>query len=169
MGRLGEKIMTNYSTFKTPLGELLLVADESALTGIYFSGHKHSPQVEKTWTLNTRHPVLQQAEKELKEYFQGKRNSFSFPMNSVGTAFQKKIWKEIARIPFGKTATYSDLAKKAGSPKAVRAAGAATGRNPLSIVVPCHRVMGKNGAITGYAGGLDRKQHLLDLEKNFKS
>ena len=160
--------MTNYSIMKTELGDLTLVANESELIGIYFEKHRHMPKMQKTWTLNPRHPVLLQAEKQLKEYFAGKRDTFSIPMNFAGTDFQKKIWKEIAQIPFGKTISYGELARKAGKPKAIRAAGAATGRNPVSIIVPCHRVLGKNNAITGYAGGLDRKRHLLALENPSK-
>jgi methylated-DNA-[protein]-cysteine S-methyltransferase len=150
---------------KSPVGDLTLVANESELIGIYFPSHRHGPKTQKTWTLNQGHPVLQQAAKQLGEYFEGKRDSFTVPMNFSGTEFQKRVWRQIARIPFGKTISYSELAKKAGAPRAIRAAGAATGRNPLSIIVPCHRVLGKNNAITGYAGGLDRKRHLLELEK----
>jgi methylated-DNA-[protein]-cysteine S-methyltransferase len=164
MGRPGEKIMTSYSILKSPVGDLMLVANPSELIGIYFMNRRHVPKAKKTWTLNERHPVLQQAGKQLKEYFAGKRNSFSLPMNFVGTDFQKRVWQEIARIPFGKNLSYSELAKNAGAPKAIRAAGTATGRNPLSIIVPCHRVLTKDGAIGGYAGGLDRKRHLLKLE-----
>ena len=156
--------MTYYSILKTPLGDVTLVANETELTGLYFVNHRHMPEARDGWTLNKKHPVLQKAEKELTEYFAGKRDSFSVPVNLGGTAFQKRIWKEIAAIPFGKTISYSELAKKAGWPKAVRAAGAATGRNPVSVIVPCHRVMGKNNSMTGYGGGLERKQQLLALE-----
>jgi O-6-methylguanine DNA methyltransferase len=100
----------------------------------------------------------------LEEYLEGERTSFSVPISYNGTDFQNKIWKQIARIPFGATVTYSELAKKAGAPAAIRAAGTATGRNPLSIIVPCHRVVGKNGGMGGYAGGLDRKKSLLKIE-----
>jgi methylated-DNA-[protein]-cysteine S-methyltransferase len=164
VGEPGEKIMTSYSIFKSPVGDLMLVANQSELIGIYFLNCRHVPKAQKTWALDERHPVLQQAEKQLKEYFAGKRNSFSLPMNFAGTDFQKRVWQEIARIPFGKNLTYSELAKKAGAPNAIRAAGTATGRNPLSIVVPCHRVLTKDGAIGGYAGGLEKKRHLLKLE-----
>ena len=97
-------------------------------------------------------------------YFEGKRQCFDLPVASEGTPFQREVWNEIARIPFGKTITYAELARRVGSPRAVRAAGAATGRNPLSIVVPCHRVVGAGGTLTGYAGGVDRKARLLALE-----
>jgi methylated-DNA-[protein]-cysteine S-methyltransferase len=156
--------MTSYSIIKTPLGDLMLVANKSELVGLYFADCDHIPKARSNWTHDQRHPVLQLAGKQLKEYFEGKRNSFSLPMNFVGTDFQNRVWAEIALIPFGKTISYSELAKKAGKPKAIRAAGTATGRNPLSIVIPCHRVLAKNSALGGYAGGLKRKQHLLKLE-----
>jgi methylated-DNA-[protein]-cysteine S-methyltransferase len=156
--------MTSYSILKSPVGDLMLVANQSELIGIYFLNHRHVPQAQKTWTLNERHPVLHRAGKELKEYFAGGRTSFTVPINSIGTKFQKRVWREIARIPFGKNLSYSELAKRVGAPRAIRAAGTATGRNPLSIIVPCHRVLTKDGAIGGYAGGLEKKRHLLKLE-----
>ena len=160
----GEKIMTSYSILKTSMGDLMLVANKTELVGIYFLKRRHVPATRKSWTLDTSHPVLKQAAKQIKEYLDGNRSSFSLPLASTGTDFQKRIWKQIARIPFGKTISYTDLAKRAGAPKAIRAAGAATGRNPLSIIVPCHRVLGKNNVLGGYAGGLKRKRHLLALE-----
>jgi methylated-DNA-[protein]-cysteine S-methyltransferase len=166
MVHLGENIMTSYSIVKTSLGELALVANQTELIGVYFYDCRHVPAALKTWTRADNHPLLKKAGKEITEYLDGKRSAFSFALNSVGTEFQKKVWKEIAKIPFGQTMTYSDLAKKAGSPNAIRAAGTATGRNPLSIIVPCHRVVGKNHALTGYAGGLERKGRLLKLESS---
>ena len=156
--------MNHYSILKSPIGELMLVADDSALTGIYFVGCDHMPAASKGWKLDARHPVLQQAAKQLQEYFAGKREAFSVPLRSVGTDFQKSVWRQIARIGYGKTLSYSDLAKRAGAPEAVRAAGTATGRNPLAIIVPCHRVVEKNGGMGGFAGGLERKRHLLGIE-----
>jgi methylated-DNA-[protein]-cysteine S-methyltransferase len=162
----GENIMTSYSIVKTALGELALVANGTGLIGVYFFDCLHLPAALKTWTRDDNNPVLQKAGKEINEYLAGKRSTFSFSLNSLGTDFQKKVWKEISKIPFGKTITYTDLAKRAGSPTAIRAAGTATGRNPLSIIVPCHRVLGKDKAIGGYAGGLERKRQLLKLESN---
>jgi methylated-DNA-[protein]-cysteine S-methyltransferase len=157
--------MTSYSILKTTrLGDLLLVANETKLIGIYFADEKHAPALSKDWTLNPRHPVLKQASQELDDYLESKRTSFSVPLHSAGTNFQQEVWRQIARIPFGKTISYAELAKRAGAPKAVRAAGTATGRNPLGIIVPCHRVVGKNGGLGGYAGGLDRKKRLLEIE-----
>ena len=156
--------MTFYSILKTSLGDLMLVANKTELLGIYFPKRRHVPATRKSWTLDPRNAVLRQAAKQIKEYLGGNRSSFSLPLGSAGTDFQKRIWEQIARIPFGKTISYSELAKRAGTPKAIRAAGAATGRNPLCIIVPCHRVLGKHNSIGGYAGGLKRKRHLLALE-----
>ncbi len=155
----------NYSIIKSLVGDLILVADASALTGLYFEGCQHVPAASKGWTLNAQHPVLEKTAKQLKEYFEGKRTSFSLPLRLAGTDFQEKIWQQIARIPYGKKISYSELAKRAGAPQAIRAAGTATGQNPVSIIIPCHRVMGKNGRLCGFAGGLERKRLLLELEK----
>ncbi len=156
---------TSYSIIKTPMGDLLAVANESELIGLYFDGCDHVPAARSTWTLNPQHPILRQAGKQLSEFFEGKRTKFSLPLRFAGTDFQERVWREIARIPYGKTISYSELARRAGKPQAIRSAGANTGRNPLSIVIPCHRVVGKDGSITGFAGGLEWKRHLLDLER----
>src|ERR1043165_3478518 len=153
---------TCYSIIKSPVDDLLLVADASALIGVYFAGGNYRP--DDRWILDAQHPILKQTEKELREYFAGQRQSFSMPLRPTGTDFQQRIWHGIARIPYGKTTSYSELAKRAGAPEAVRAAGTATGRNPISIIVPCHRVMGKNGDMCGFGGVLPRKRYLLDLE-----
>jgi methylated-DNA-[protein]-cysteine S-methyltransferase len=162
--QFGEIIMTSYSILKTPMGDLMIVANEKELIGLYFTEGEHLPKSHKAWTLDPQHSVLKKAGKELQEYFAGSRTTFTFPSSSYGTDFQRRVWEEIAKIPFGETITYSDLAKRAGRPKAIRAVGTATGRNPLSIMVPCHRVLGKHGAIGGYGGGLARKRQLLKLE-----
>jgi len=155
---------TVYSIVKSPIDDLMLVADDSALVGLYFVGRDHVPAASKGWSLNAQHPILQQAAKKLKEYFAGKRSEFSLPIRLIGTDFQKRVWRQIALIPYGETITYSTLAERAGAPEAIRAAGRSTGRNPVSIIIPCHRVVGKNGNLCGFAGGLERKQHLLALE-----
>jgi methylated-DNA-[protein]-cysteine S-methyltransferase len=157
--------MTTYTILKSPVGDLMLVANESELTGLYFVDCDHVP-AQDGWKRDEQHPVLKQAAKELNEYFAGKRFDFSFPPSSSGTDFQKRVWREIAKIPFGKTISYGELAKRTGKPKAIRAAGTATGRNPLGIIIPCHRVLAKGGGIGGYAGGLDRKRRLLEHEKS---
>jgi methylated-DNA-[protein]-cysteine S-methyltransferase len=158
------KSLTQYSVIQSPVGDLRLVTDGSALTGLYFAGRDHIPASSKHWKANATHPILQTAARQLQEYFAGRRTSFSIPLHLSGTAFQEKIWRAIARIPYGKTITYTELAQRAGAAQAVRAAGTTTGRNPLSIIIPCHRVVGKNGELHGFAGGLERKKRLLELE-----
>lgn len=153
-----------YAVIPSPVGKLLLVADNTALTGLYFEGRDHVPTTKNSWELNAQHPILKRAAKELSEYFTGARKRFSVSLRFAGTDFQRKVWDEISRIPYGETITYSELAKRAGAPEAVRAAGTSTGRNPISIIVPCHRVVGKNGRLCGFAGGLNRKEQLLGLE-----
>ena len=157
--------MKSYTYLKTQmLGELLLVATTTHLVGIYFSNQKNGPKIQGDWKLDSKHPIFRQAGTELQEYLEGKRTRFSVPLSYDGTDFQNEIWKQIARVPFGATITYSELARKVGAPAAVRAAGTATGRNPLGIIIPCHRVVGKNGGMGGYAGGLERKKSLLKIE-----
>jgi methylated-DNA-[protein]-cysteine S-methyltransferase len=153
-----------YCFIPSPVGELLLVADADALLGLYFAGCDHVPAAAQAWRLNSEHAVLRLAEQQLRDYFAGARKTFSVPFRLVGTEFQQRVWQQIARIPFGATVSYSELAQRAGRPEAIRAAGTSTGRNPLSIIVPCHRVVGKNGGLHGFAGGLERKRQLLGLE-----
>jgi methylated-DNA-[protein]-cysteine S-methyltransferase len=156
----------SYSIIKTSLGDLALVATQTELIGVYYHDCRHVPSALKSWTLDDKSVLLRKAGKEINEYLDGKRSIFTIPLGLVGTDFERKVWKEIANIPFGKTITYSELANRAGSPKAIRAAGTATGKNPLSIIVPCHRVLGKGNAIRGYAGGPERKRRLLALESS---
>jgi methylated-DNA-[protein]-cysteine S-methyltransferase len=157
--------MTSYSILNTPQGDLMLVANASELIGIYFNDCDHVPKALSGWKLDPQHPILRQAKEQLEDYFEGKRTSFSIPLHFAGTDFQQRVWREIARIPYGQTLTYSDLAHKAGNPQAIRAAGTNTGRNPLAIIIPCHRVLAKGGGLGGFAGGLDWKRYLLGLEK----
>ena len=156
--------MTRYARFVTPLGALFATAVGGTLTGLYFEGGRHAPSISPEWREDPYSSPLAECATQLADYFAGKRQCFDLPVASEGTPFQLDVWKEIARIPFGKTITYAELARRVGSPRAVRAAGAATGRNPLSIVVPCHRVVGSGGTLAGYAGGVDRKARLLALE-----
>ena len=160
----GKNIRNSYAIINSPIGGLMLVADDSALTGLYFAGCDHTPVASNRWTRNPQHPVLHQAAKQLREYLAGKRKRFSLPLRLAGTDFQQKVWREISHIPYGETLSYSDLARRAGAPQAIRAAGTNTGRNPVSIIIPCHRVVGKNGTMRGFAGGLERKRRLLELE-----
>ena len=157
--------MIRYAEFDTPLGRIFAIAEDDKVTGIHFKGGRHAPQISKAWENAPKHPALRECARQLIDYFAGKRRSFDLASMSKGTEFQRRVWKEIARIPYGETITYAELARRAGAPGSARAAGAATGRNPLSIMVPCHRVVGSGGSLTGYAGGLDRKARLLALEK----
>ena len=156
----------SYAWMPSPLGDVLLVARNDALCGVYFHDQKYFPSVDSAWTEEPRAPVLSAARRQLDEYFAGSRACFDVPLGPKGTPFQLKIWNAIAEVPCGETQTYADLAARIGHRASARAAGAATGRNPLSIIVPCHRILGSDGSLTGYAGGLDRKQRLLALERS---
>ena len=144
--------------FETPLGVLTLLEENHALIAVSF-GRQPVAALEQT-------PLLMQTEKQLKEYFKGQRNVFDLPLQMKGTQFQQEVWKALQEIPYGETRTYSDIAVAIGRPKATRAVGMANHCNPLAIIVPCHRVIGKNGSLTGYAGGLEKKQALLALESS---
>ena len=148
----------------SPLGRIILAANGELLTGVWFDGQNHQPDSTQ-WAHASNHPLLQQAQTRLDEYFAGLRQSFDLPLDlSCGTAIQQAVWRALLEIPFGGTSSYGAVAAAMGRAKAVRAVGLAVGRNPFSIVVPCHRVLGKSGALTGYAGGLARKRALLQLE-----
>jgi methylated-DNA-[protein]-cysteine S-methyltransferase len=156
--------MIHYDYFTSPQGRMLLVADEGALASVSFVGQKHAPRVEADWKREPRNALLLQAKRELAEYFAGKRKRFSVKLAPRGTPFQRSVWKAISGVGFGRTIAYAELARRAGRPGSARAAGAATGRNPIGIIVPCHRIVGSNGSLTGYAGGLAKKRALLRLE-----
>ena len=157
--------MTSFIRFDTALGRVFATARGAALTGLYFEGGRHAPAIDPAWREHPAHPALAACAKQLHEYLAGSRVDFDLPLAPEGTPFQQAVWREIARVPYGTTLTYAELAHRAGAAGAARAAGAATGRNPLSIVVPCHRIVGAAGALTGYAGGLERKARLLDIER----
>jgi methylated-DNA-[protein]-cysteine S-methyltransferase len=151
-------------TIPSPLGTIVIAATDTALVGLWFDGQRHQPDP-SAWPLVQQHPVLDAAMEQLQQYFAGERQQFDLPLDlSTGTAFQQQVWAQLQAIDSGDTVSYGQLSQQIGNPKAVRAVGAAVGRNPISIVVPCHRVLGANGALTGYAGGLDRKTALLQLE-----
>ena len=156
--------MFSYDYFTSPQGRMLLVADDKALTAVCFVGQKYAPRVAADWKRDGAHALLRQAKRELAEYFAGKRTRFSIKLAPHGTPFQRSVWKAIAGVGFGKTIAYAELARRAGRPGSARAAGAATGRNPIGVIVPCHRIVGSNGSLTGYAGGLAKKRALLALE-----
>jgi methylated-DNA-[protein]-cysteine S-methyltransferase len=147
----------------SPLGELTLVADGSALIGLYFDGHLRRPDDAE---LGPRvDEGFDEVIRQLQEYFAGDRTAFDLEMAPRGTEFEQRVWDLLRKIPHGETRTYGQLARELGQPGAAQAVGLANGRNPLSVVVPCHRVVGANGSLTGFAGGLDRKRFLLSLEE----
>jgi methylated-DNA-[protein]-cysteine S-methyltransferase len=154
-----------YRILESPLGNLVLACDREGLRMVEFQHGRNGPlSIPEEWGFDPSFPLLLRAAEQLQAYFEGRRRSFSLPLAPVGTSFQRRVWEELTRIPYGTTLSYSLLAKRAGRPDAIRAAGAANGKNPISIVIPCHRVVGKDGSLTGYGGGLARKRALLDLE-----
>ena len=148
----------------SPVGLLKLVANDLALVAILWEND--DPKRVRLGSLieDVDHPILCLAEQQLGEYFAGARKSFDLPLDFAGTPFQKKVWSELLNIPFGQTRTYGQIANAIGKPRAFRAVGAANGKNPISIVAPCHRVIGKDGSLTGFAGGLEAKECLLGIE-----
>lgn len=150
-------------TVDTPLGIVLLARGQDGLCGLWFEDQKHHPGTLQVPVMSTD-PLLTRAASQLQDYLAGRPRDFSIPLDLHGTPFQKKVWSALMDIPRGQTSTYSDIARTIGAPLAVRAVGAAIGKNPLSVFVPCHRVVGLRGQLTGYAGGLERKQALLNLE-----
>lgn len=154
-----------YSYMTTKLGDILLLADLDAITGIYFVKEKYIPSFSSEWQNATDLEIFNLTKKQLKEYFEEGRKEFTIPYSFIKfTEFQKKVWEEIDKIPYGETVTYKKLANNIGAPNSIRAVAAAVGRNPISLVVPCHRVIGSNNSLTGYAGGLELKHAILTLE-----
>lgn len=148
----------------SPLGPILLAISHDALSALWFDGQRHQPDP-TSWPESPDHPVANLARAQLDEYFAGQRTAFDLPLDlSSGTAFQQAVWRALLTIPAGSTRSYGAISAEIGRPTAVRAVGGAIGRNPVSILVPCHRVVGASGALTGYAGGLERKIALLQLE-----
>lgn len=154
-----------YELCDSPLGELLLVADGAHLTGLHFIDQKYLPARDGDWHHAPTLQVLVETRRQLDDYFTGARRRFELPLAPAGSPFQREVWRALCEIPYGETTTYGALAAGLGRPAASRAAGAANGRNPIGIVVPCHRVIGSGGQLTGYAGGLQRKEALLALER----
>jgi methylated-DNA-[protein]-cysteine S-methyltransferase len=155
---------TFYQLHDTPVGELLLLSNGDALTATHMTAGKYVPTMNGEWVRDERLPVLMQTKRELDAYFQGKLRAFTMKLAPHGTDFQKRAWIALSKIPYGETRTYGQQAQIVGQPSAVRAIGAANGKNPIGIIVPCHRVIGANGSLTGYAGGLHNKEFLLKLE-----
>jgi methylated-DNA-[protein]-cysteine S-methyltransferase len=153
-----------FTHFDSPIGTLLAIGTENAITDLHMVSGKYVPKLGDDWIDSPKLPVFLQLRTELGEYFAGKRKTFDVKLAPEGTEFQRAAWKALTKIPFGQTRSYGEQAAAIGKPKAMRAIGAANGRNPIAIVVPCHRVIGANGTLTGYAGGLDKKEFLLKLE-----
>lgn len=158
-----------FKTVDSPVGELKLVASDEGLAAILWENDDPARVRLNVVAEDKRHPLLLEAQKQLSEYFAGRRTAFDLKLDFAGTEFQKKVWKALLKIPFGETRTYGQIARQLGNPNAVRAVGAASGRNPISIMAPCHRVIGSKGALTGFAGGLKNKKYLLDLEQTKNS
>ena len=158
-----------YKETESPVGKLKLVASSNALVAVLWERERPDRVKLVALKLDTQQPILLEAERQLREYFSGTRTEFDLPLELNGSEFQKKVWRALREIPFGQTRSYLYLAKTVGSAKAVRAVGAANGKNPLSIVVPCHRVVGANGSLTGFAGGVDVKAKLLAHEARVAS
>jgi methylated-DNA-[protein]-cysteine S-methyltransferase len=153
-------------TVTSPVGRLTLVASDTGLAAVLWENDSPRRVPLAIMGENPKHPVLREAERQLKEYFAGQRTSFDLPLDFQGTEFQKRVWKALLKIPFGETRSYGQIARALGKPTAMRAVGAANGKNPISIIAPCHRVIGKDGKLTGFAGGLKAKADLLALEQH---
>ncbi|MFY9222646.1 MAG: methylated-DNA--[protein]-cysteine S-methyltransferase [Blastocatellia bacterium] len=158
--------MIYYKYFSSPIGKILLTSDGNSLTGLYMESYKPDPNILEQWVANDSIEPFPKVVEQLTAYFAGQLTKFDLPISMSGTQFQQQVWQELTKIPYGKTISYKELAVRIGNIKAVRAVGLANGRNPISIIVPCHRVIGANGSLTGYGGGLPRKKVLLDLENS---
>lgn len=157
-----------WTSVDSPIGPLLLTASDKGLTSVYMEVHRHgSGDVQPGWQRDD--DAFTDVHRQLDEYFEGERTEFDVPLDPVGTPFQLVVWEALRTIPYGEVRSYGDIAAQIGRPGAARAVGLANGRNPISVIVPCHRVIGASGALTGYGGGLERKQYLLHLEARVAS
>ena len=154
-----------YMYMESPVGALKLVAHDQALVAVMWDNEDHKRVRLAELIENIQHPLLLKVKQQLEQYFAGQRQQFNLPLDFQGTDFQQQVWRALLTIPYGETRSYKDIALQIGTEKAVRAVGAANGRNPISIIAPCHRVIGSGGALVGFAGGLDKKQILLSLEQ----
>ncbi|ENU30852.1 hypothetical protein F991_01191 [Acinetobacter sp. CIP-A165] len=155
-----------YMYMDSPVGTLKLVAHDHALVAVMWDNEDHKRVRLAALLENTQHLMLLKAKQQLQQYFAGQRQQFDLPLDFQGTDFQQQVWQALLTIPYGETRSYKDIALQVGNEKAVRAVGAANGKNPISIIAPCHRVIGSGGALVGFAGGLDKKQILLNLEQS---
>ncbi|MGY2574590.1 methylated-DNA--[protein]-cysteine S-methyltransferase [Vibrio sp. C8] len=156
--------MNYYTYYQSPHGQMTIQANDIGLLGAWFEIQTTQPQ--ELGAHSDDHAILNQAKIQLEEYFSGSRTQFDLPLAAKGTDFQQLVWQALCKIPYGETWSYQQLADEIGNPKAVRAVGLANGKNPISVIVPCHRVIGKNGKLTGYAGGVETKEKLLQLERS---
>jgi methylated-DNA-[protein]-cysteine S-methyltransferase len=152
-----------YTTMDSPIGELLLLGDGDALHGLHMQAGRHPLAINPRWQRDDE--AFADARRQLEEYFAGERSSFDIKLHLDGTAFQRTVWHALTEIPYGETISYGELAKRIGRPDRARAVGTANGQNPIAVIVPCHRVIGANGKLVGYGGGLDNKRRLLELEQ----
>ena len=155
----------SYLYMDSPVGQLRLVANDTALVAVLWDWEQPNRVKLATLVEDPQHPLLIETRRQLQEYFAGQRNVFDLPLDFAGTDFQKKVWQALLNIPYGQTRSYRDIAEQVGNVKAVRAVGAANGKNPISIIAPCHRVIGSSGKLVGFAGGLDKKEILLNIER----
>lgn len=158
--------LLKFKCINSPVGILKIVVNDEALIAVLWDNEKPNRVLLSSMEEDLQNHLILEVEKQLKEYFQGQRKVFDLPLGMNGTPFQQSVWEELKQIPFGSTRSYKDIAQKLKNPKAVRAVGSANGRNPISIIVPCHRVIGADGNLSGFAGGVHRKKILLDLEQN---
>jgi methylated-DNA-[protein]-cysteine S-methyltransferase len=158
---------TLYTTFESPIGELLLTGDGQALTRLSMQGGRRPVSIDPRW--DRRDEAFADVRQQLHEYFDGHRHEFDVPLRMNGNQFERRVWEALREIPYGETVSYGRIATELGQPGAARAVGLANGRNPVAVIVPCHRVIGADGSLTGYGGGLERKQFLLDLEAGVQS
>lgn len=158
-----QSTVTLFTTFDSPVGPITLVGDREALHGLFLHNHQHWPGIDVRATRCDE--AFADARRQLEEYFAGTRTEFDLPLKLHGTEFQMRVWEKLRLIPAGETISYAELARRIGNPAAMRAVGLANGRNPISIIVPCHRVIATNGKLTGYGGGIENKAWLLDWEQ----
>jgi methylated-DNA-[protein]-cysteine S-methyltransferase len=156
--------MIHYTTFNSPIGELLAVSDGESLLRLDMRGGRRPVPIDPSWQRDDDAPVLAETRAQLEQYFGGERTEFDLPLNMIGNEFERLVWAALREIPYSETRSYGEVAREIGHPSASRAVGLANGRNPIAVIVPCHRVIGADGSLTGFGGGLANKRLLLDLE-----